>query len=368
MDFDFAERRRKLRKSLANQPTGMMLVTNILNVRYLTGFTGSSAWLLIDADREMLLSDGRYTQQIERECPGIEAHIRPLGATTHAFAAGVLQDFAAKEILVEADSMTRADGNRLSEKLDGVTLVDSSGLVESLRAVKDANEVAIIRHSIEINERVFLQLLSELKPATTESEIGFRLEALMREHGGEGCSFDPIVATGENSALAHYRPGNLTIGDSDFLLLDWGTKYQHYASDLTRMIWFGKSPTPRMEEIYEIVLAANLAAIESVRAGVKGQDVDAVARKLIADAGFGDQFSHSLGHGIGLEIHESPSLSTVSETVLEPGMVITVEPGIYVAGVGGVRIEDDVLVTETGCEVLSSLPKAFDSCLVSLGS
>ena len=364
MNFDFAERRRKLRTSLADQPAGTMLVTNLLNVRYLTGFTGSSAWLLIDAEREVLLSDGRYTQQIDRECPGIEARIRPLGATTHAFAAGLLQDFAATEILVEADSMTRADGNRLSEKLDGVTLVDSSGLVESLRAVKDADEVAIIRRSIEINERVFSQLLSELEPAMLESEIGFRLEALMREYGGEGCSFDPIVATGENSALAHYRPGKFAIGDSEFLLLDWGTQYRHYASDLTRMIWFSQSPTPQMQEIYELVLAANLAAIDSVRSGITGKEVDAVARRLISDAGFGEQFSHSLGHGIGLEIHESPSLSTVSDTVLKPGMVITIEPGIYVAGVGGVRIEDDVLVTETGCDVLSSLPKSFKSCCV----
>ena len=203
-------------------------------------------------------------------------------------------------------------------------------------------------------------MIENLAGDQSEAEIGFELENQMRKQGAEKCSFEPIVAAGPSSALAHYHGQRKSIGEHEFLLLDWGTQLDGYASDLTRMIFWGEID-PRMEEIYNVVLAAQTAAINEIREGAEFTAIDHAARSVIAEAGYGDQFSHGLGHGIGLEIHEHPFLSPAFQGKLEAEMVITIEPGIYLPGVGGVRIEDDVLVKPDGFEILSKLPRSFES-------
>lgn len=335
-----------------------LIVTSLPNVRYLTGFTGSSAVLLLSLTDAVIISDGRYVEQLAIQCPGLDAIIRPLGQTMRDVVVETMRSRFRGAFLFEMDTIGHALATFLIEKLDQ-PLVPSHQLVESVRAIKDETEIETIRQSIAINQEVFEEVCQWVEPDTTERDVAAEIEYRARRKGADGCSFEPIVAVGANAALAHYRPGNRKLNESPFTLIDWGVNFQGYASDLTR-IFVGGTVPDRYREIYDITLTAQKAAIEAVKPGVAAKDVDAVARGVIEAAGFGDQFSHSLGHGIGLEIHESPALSTTSEVVLQPGMVITIEPGIYLAGFGGVRIEDDVLVTETGAEVLSDLPKTLE--------
>jgi Xaa-Pro aminopeptidase len=242
--------------------------------------------------------------------------------------------------------------------------------VEKLRAVKDSSEVELIREAIAIAQQAFIAFRALLQPDCTEKELADGMEAHVRRFGGWTTSFHSIIAVGPRSALPHASPTNKRVSESPLLLVDWGANGRFYKSDLTRVLLTRRTsaffrpqerPTdPRLETIYRTVLQAQNQAIAKIRPGVKGGEVDAEARSVIAAAGFGDYFSHGLGHGLGLDVHEAPALRPKSETVLEPGMVVTVEPGIYLPDWGGVRIEDDVLVTPDGCEVLTSLPRDWD--------
>ena len=228
--------------------------------------------------------------------------------------------------------------------------------------VKDREEVAEIRRAIDQAERAFTVLRASLRPEQTEKEVADNLEHQMRLFGAKRASFESIVAVGPRAALPHARPTSQRIGASDFVLVDWGAD-SLYKSDLTRVLVTGKIP-PKLERIYGVVLKAQLRGIEAIRPGISCEEVDSAARKVIEDAGFGRNYGHGLGHGIGLDIHEGPRLGQGQKNILQPGMVVTVEPGIYLPGWGGVRIEDDVLVTKTGHEVLTSLPKQWsDACL-----
>ncbi len=239
----------------------------------------------------------------------------------------------------------------------------TSGLVEELRVVKDKEEIAEICLAARYAEKGFAVLRATLRPERTEKEVADELENQMRLFGAKGCSFPSIVAVGARAALPHARPTSQRIGEADFVLVDWGATAQQYKSDLTRVLVTGKI-SPKLERMYQVVLNAQKRAIAAVRPGLKGRDVDAVARGIIAKAGFGRYFGHGLGHGLGLDIHEAPRLAAASEQILKPGMVVTVEPGVYLPGWGGVRIEDDVLVTKTGCEVLTDVPKELDEVVV----
>lgn len=365
MKPEYPTRRDNLRLLLRNQTCQNFLVTNITNVGYLTGFSGSSAYLLVTPQEEILLSDGRYTEQIASECPDLEVEIRPVDSTMMKLLVDVLKKTAINKIQIESDSITRAFSNQLDTELPDVELFDSQGVISTLRAIKDNFEIETIKRSIEINEQVFTHLVDNLSADQTEKQLGHQLESQMRMRGAEKCSFEPIVAAGPSSALAHYHGRDVAIGEHEFLLLDWGTQFNGYASDLTRMIFWGQ-PHEKMAEIYTIVLAAQTAAIEAIRDGAELTHIDHAARSVIASAGYADQFNHGLGHGIGLEIHEQPFLSPAFEGKVAAGMVITIEPGIYLPGIGGVRIEDDVLVTESGFEVLSRLPKSLESANFSL--
>ncbi len=363
MDRPF-ERRQKLLHSLKNQPIGALLVSNETNVSYLTGFTGDSTFLLIGPNQCMLISDGRYTTQIAGECPGLEVYIRPQTETLIVAAAGVVKKAKLQKLGVEADHLSVTQFEQLKGNVKGLEACPLSGIVEELRQVKDAGELAEIRRAIRQAEKGFEVLRAQLRGEMTELQAAHILEQAMRAFGATGASFPPIIAVGARSALPHARPTAGLVSGADFVLIDWGASAASgYKSDLTRILVTGKI-SPKLEKVYRVVLKAQQAAIKSIRAGVRCCDVDAVARRVIEDAGFGKQFSHGLGHGIGLDIHEAPRLSKASEAPLKPGMIVTVEPGIYLEGWGGVRIEDDCLVTRDGCDVLTSVPKDFAQVIV----
>jgi Xaa-Pro aminopeptidase len=369
--FNFQKRLTQLQRKLAtgDQPVNF-LVSNLTNIYYLTGFTGSAGNLLITPDHTTLLTDGRYTTQVQQECSGIEIEIQRQGETLLESLGRVVKKSKLCDLAFEADATSKATFDALESKLPQVNLVGSSGIIESLRMIKDKNEIAAIRKSIGINERTFNVIRSQMTGEQTEREIGFNLEHQMRQFGASGCSFEPIVAVGPNAALPHATPGATRISENPVLLIDWGAQVDHYASDLTRALWVnsGKASkiSARFSKVYTTVLAAQLAAIEAIRPGAISSEVDGIARKIIEEAGFGKKFTHSLGHGIGLDVHEAPGLRSNQEIQLQPGMVVTVEPGIYIPDWGGVRIEDDILVTSDGCEVLSELPKQLDTCIVSV--
>jgi len=336
-----------------------MLVSNLVNIRYLTGFTGSNAFLLINDAQTIFLTDGRYVDQVASECPELETRIRPVDSTMTVLVTEALKSCGAERCLIEADSMTRGLWRDLDKELTGnIELQDSSGIVERLRAIKDAHELDSIRRSVEINEAAILATLSAYSSTWSELEFSWHLEREIRSRGGTGFSFDAIVAAGPKSALPHYYPSDGLIADQSILLIDWGTSFNGYASDLSRIAAVKDVP-PKILEIHKIVSDAKQAAIETLQDGVEIRTVDSAARKLIADAGYGDYFNHGLGHGFGLEIHETPFISPAFEGTLSAGMAITIEPGIYLPGIGGVRLEDDLLVTADGCERLNRMPDDF---------
>lgn len=366
MNAVFAPRRRKLRRQLKSTGASALLVTNIKNVNYLTGFTGSAGYLFVTPKSEILLSDSRYTSQLATQCPDLEIDIRDSSSTILDSVRRVAQAAKFKSILFESDSLTKSAYDEISSQLTGIELRSSTRIVENLRAIKDKSEIAAIRKSIRVNERAFEVIRSQLLPDQTERQIAHNLEHQMRAFGAKGCAFDPIVGVGPRAALPHGFPTQTKIGESPFVLIDWGAEVEQYLSDLTRMLITGKV-SAKFRKVYNVVLKAQTAAIRKIRPGVSAKTVDAAARKVIESAGFGNYFGHGLGHSFGLEIHEHPFLSPIHDVRLEAGMVITVEPGIYLPDFCGVRIEDDVLVTPDGHEVLSKLPKQIDECTVDLG-
>ncbi|QEG00065.1 putative peptidase [Stieleria maiorica] len=355
------DRIRKLSSQLATIEADAFLVTNEINVTYLTGFTGDSSSLLVHATGQTMLSDGRYTEQLEEECPGLAVAIKSPAEKPIDFFAEVVGGTGAARIAIEADQVTLAQVRQFKERLPEIQWVETTGVVSGHRMIKDAEEIDILRSAVRINERALQSILAKLGPDWTEQEIAYELEATIRRLGATGFSFEPIIGAGPGGAKPHYRSSLAVVGDYPTLLVDWGTKLGGYASDMTRSFHFGNPPA-RFLSAYEAVLESQLAAIDAIRPGVDASIVDAAARNVLKSAGLDEYFVHGLGHGVGLEIHEMPRLSAVSEDVLAPGMVITVEPGVYFGGEFGIRIEDDVLVTETGHEVLSQMPKGLDDC------
>jgi len=359
----FQKRRDRLRRTVRKQDFEALLVTDEVNVKYLTGFTGDSSFLLLGPKDDQILSDSRYTQQIEEECPGLDMAIRGPATTTIDLAAKTLGAAKLRDLGIETHSMTVAFRDRLDDALPSTSLAPSGGLVEELRMIKDREEIETLRCSIRIAARGFEVLRSTLSPEKTELQIRDELEFVMRGFGAQDRGFDSIVAVGPRAALPHAIPTSQRVEESGLLLVDWGAQYSHYISDLTRVLVTGKL-TPKLARIYNVVLAAQMKAIETIRPGATGEDVDAAARGVITDAGFGKRFQHGTGHGIGLQVHESPRMAEGCAVELRPGMVVTVEPGIYIPGWGGVRIEDDILVTRDGHEVLSrDVPKQLEEMI-----
>lgn len=356
----------RLAASLADIDVDALLVVNETNVRYLSGFTGDSSWLLIQPDgAATILSDGRYQVQLRQECPSLPAAIRPPGQKIGELFAEVASSQRLRRLGIEAGHVSIAMLRDWQEKLPETTWVETSAVVENLRAIKDEFEIATIRQSIAIAQQAYRTVTADFKPTKTEQDIYYELEATMRQLGAEGVSFHPIVAAEPSGALPHYRPGDMPLGECRTLLIDWGAKVDGYCSDLTRTLHrpgTKSANSDRFNAAYEAVLEAQLAAIAMIRDGVEGVAVDAAARSVLAKAGFAEAFSHGLGHGFGLQIHEDPRMGPACTDTLRSGMVLTVEPGVYFEGEFGIRIEDDLLVTDTGCELLSDLPKGLDDC------
>ncbi|MEK6248427.1 MAG: Xaa-Pro peptidase family protein [Planctomycetales bacterium] len=355
----FSTRRNKLRR-LVKKSAKSLLITNFTNVTYLTGFTGDDSYLLLMPKGEIMISDPRYTTQLQEECPDLDLEIRSAGTSILRSLCKLVGRAKIGQLGVEANSLTLAMYNHIGDAIPKVELVACHSLVEQLRCIKDKEEIRSLRAAVAVAERAFDAVRYSLRGELRERDVAHEIENRIRLLGGRGCSFPPIVAMGPRAALPHATPGEQRMDDHGLLLIDWGAdSADGYKSDLTRVLVTGKI-SPKLERIYRVVLKAQVRAIKAIRPGARGCDVDAVARKVIADAGFGKYFGHGLGHGLGLDIHEEPRLSAANTEPLKAGMVVTVEPGIYLPGVGGVRIEDDVLVTSDGHEVLTNVPKQWE--------
>ena len=344
----------RMRHKMHEEKIDAYVVIRPENGRYLSGFSGGEATLFITADKAFLLTDFRYIEQAKAQAPEFE--ILKTGQDHFAF----LQEIGDKSqrLGFEGDFVTYEDFGKLKDAFPEAELLSLPNLVSYLRSVKDQAEIETIRQAVKIADDAFANVIKSIEIGQTEAEIGLELEYSMRRAGASGGSFEFIVASGARSALPHGTASSKKIHFGEFLTMDFGAIYQGYCSDITRTVFLGE-PEEKHREVYEVVLAAQRAGIAAVAPGRTGKEVDAVARKIIEDAGYGDYFGHGLGHSVGLAIHEGPNLNMREERVLEPGMVITVEPGIYIPDWGGVRIEDIVLVTENGCEVLTQAPKEF---------
>jgi Xaa-Pro aminopeptidase len=349
------QRLSRLRNHFDEAGIDALLVFSPENRRYLSGFTGSSGYLLLTGEEALLFTDFRYTEQASAQAP--DCRIVKHGPKPFEDIAAYVRKQGIRALGFEQDHVTYATYKRVKNLLQQVSLVPASGLVERLRRCKDEAEIEIIREAAKIADAAFSHILSFLRPGVTEREVALELEMFMRKNGASGSSFETIVASGSRSSLPHGVASDKVLEKGDFVTLDFGAYYKGYCSDLTRTVSLGQPREERLKEIYEIVLQAQTHALSCIRAGMTGKEADALARDWIAERGYGEHFGHSLGHGIGLAIHEDPRLSSLSEDLLEPGMVVTVEPGIYLPNVGGVRIEDDVVITENGLEVLTHSPK-----------
>ena len=356
----YLSRQENLLRLIREAEVDALLVTSVVNVSYLTGFSGDSSFLLIGPSVRVLISDSRYQTQIAEECPGLEADIRTQKTKQEDQVKEVIGRARLSKLAIESHVMSADDFAKLTDAVKPLEIKPLTGKVEELRKVKDAEEVAEIRLAITQAERGFGMFRALLVGSMSERQAAHELEHAMRRIGADRAAFEPIVAVGDRSALPHYRPGDRHLDAASFVLVDWGAVTSSgYHSDLTRVLATGNVPA-KLQELHGVVLKAQLAGIAAIRPGAKLAEVDAVARNVIEEAGYGEFFGHGLGHGIGLHIHEEPRMNSVAEGELEAGNIVTVEPGIYLPGVGGVRIEDDVLVTPDGYEVLSSLPNGWE--------
>jgi Xaa-Pro aminopeptidase len=346
-----ASRTDRLVELLAERELDSLLVTNLVNVRYLTGFTGTNGACVVAPDERLFFTDFRYLEQASEQVRDFE-RLRA-GPKMLEDVAGRLRGRAG----FDDEQLTVAAHRRLAEKLpEGIELVPAGGLVERLRAVKDEGEIAAMAAAAEIATAAYDSLHERGLAGRTEREVAVELVRFMEDSGADAASFAPIVAAGAHGALPHAVPRDAEIPAGTLCVVDWGAQLDGYASDCTRTFATG-DVDPRDRGVYELVLRAQEAALAAVRPGPTGREVDAVARAIIDEAGHAEHFGHGLGHGVGLEVHEGPRLSKQGEDALGAGMVVTVEPGVYVPGAVGVRIEDLVIVTEDGGEVVSSLPK-----------
>lgn len=335
----------RLREKLSEKKVDAAIIVGRPNTLYLSGFTGSTSFLLISMDKAWLVVDFRYTIQARQQAfEGIE--VVEQEDSFHKTLNELMSQNKLKHIGFEGNTLTFTEYEQLTKKLTyGKTFVNLGGTVDQLRQIKDADEIERISQAVLLGDKVFDHIIRFIKPGLKETEISAEMEYIMRKLGAKGPSFETIVAAGHRSAMCHGTASDNSLKPGDALVLDFGVIYQNYCSDMTRTIFIGE-PHPELVKIYNIVKKAQLAVLDSLKPGMSGFEADKIARDIISDEGYGKAFGHSLGHGVGLEIHEDPRLSTKSEDVLVDGMVFTVEPGIYVEGLGGVRIEDMVVFVD----------------------
>ncbi|MFI3130983.1 M24 family metallopeptidase [Mammaliicoccus sciuri] len=335
----------KLREVMNEKGLEAVVILSPYNRRYLSGFTGTSGSLLITQDKSLLITDFRYIQQANDQAQDFEV-INQEGPMLSKIN-DLIKEGHYKNVGVESHLITYNEYQALNT--DAVELSSIESVIETIRMVKDEFEIKQIQKAADIVDETYEHILKWVKPGMTENEVNNEMEMFMRSKGATCSSFDTIVASGHRGALPHGVASNKVIEEGDMITLDFGALYEGYVSDVTRTFAIGE-PKEEMKKIYNIVLEAQLAALEQIKPGMTGKEADTIARDIIKSYGYGEQFGHSLGHGIGLEVHEGPALSQKSDIVLEENMCITLEPGIYVDGLGGVRIEDDVLVTKNGLQ------------------
>lgn len=357
--MDVAARIGRLNGLFVGAGCDALLVTNITNIRYLTGFTGSAGKLLVTSDRVILTTDGRYAtqscEQLEANDIDAEVEIGPVAEQHEALARAI--DGRVPRLGLEAGHATWAQQRELAELLPITSLVATDGLVEELRRIKDEGELARIERAANIADEALEATKARLLELPTEREFALELDFAMRRLGAADVSFETIVASGPNGAKPHARPSDRRIAPGELVVIDFGALVDGYHSDMTRTLCVGEPATPRLREMVEVVRVSQAAGVAAVRAGIGARDVDSVCRDVIAAAGYGDHFVHGTGHGVGLDIHEFPILSKTATANLETGFVVTVEPGVYLPDEGGVRIEDSVFVTPDGCRPLTNAPK-----------
>jgi Xaa-Pro aminopeptidase len=350
-----------LKEKIIKKGLDGLIITRLPNIRYLSGFTGSEALILISKDRFIFLTDFRYIEQAQEECKGLEIVERKKPAIKALV--NLVGKLRLKTVGFESEGLSFAQYSELKARIRKT--VPLKGLVEEMREVKEKEEIDLIKKAVKVSEAAFEKVLRDVQPGLTERQIANRLEYNMKESGADGTAFETICALGERASLPHAHPSDITLSEGVALLVDWGARWRLYNSDLTRVVFLNRI-TPQARKIYQIVKKAQSLAIEKVREGVTAREVDLVARKYIEGQGYGKCFGHGLGHGIGLEVHEGPRLYKTNKKPLKAGMVVTVEPGIYLPKWGGVRIEDMVLVKQDGCEIVSHAPKSLDSVILHL--
>lgn len=351
---DYLSRSGRIQDGLDAAGVDGLLITDLTNVRYLTGFSGTNGQVLVGPSQVIFLSDPRYEQRARELVRDAEIAIYPNRLTD--ILPGSLSAVGITRLGVEAGNLTMTQHEDLGARLEGVELVATKNVVERLRRTKDDEELALIRKAVAQADASFEWILDRITPGVSERALAFEIEAHMRQAGAEAVSFEPIVGSGPLSAHIHHTPGDRTLEKGDLVLLDFGCKISGYCSDLTRTVVLGAA-TDEQLDLYRLVLRAQEAALSAISFGAEAIACDRAARAVIQEAGHGERFGHGLGHGIGLDIHEQPTLNRISEDVLEPGNVVTVEPGVYLPGVGGIRIEDCVVVTAESCDVLGAAPK-----------
>lgn len=359
--MDHGGRQQSLRDSLSSQRLDALLVTHPPNLRYLCGFTGSSGVLLLTEKKAVFITDGRYTEQARAEVRTAQILIARRGPLAAAFAWLASHQKKGRrgpsKIGIESEHMTVAARSRLDAILPwGFRLREAPALVEQARMVKDHEEIACLRSAVLLGASLFDCALEVIRPGVRETVVAAEMEYAARKAGAEAMSFETIIASGGRSALPHGRASQAVIPGEGFVVCDFGVILSGYCSDMTRTVYVGR-PSAEARGVYQAVKQAQQAAVDAVRPGISVSEVDRAARKLLQKSGLAKYFTHSTGHGVGLEIHEAPRVAADQKEILQPGMVITIEPGVYVPGKWGVRIEDMVVVTESGCEVLTPTSK-----------
>lgn len=333
----------------------VLIIHSPKNRRYMTGFTGTAGIALISQTEQYFITDFRYVKQAEDQAKDFEV-IEHKEAIERKVAS-LIKEMNAKSVGFENDHLTYSEYERFNE-LISCELIPAGPMVEKLRMIKTEEELQILKESAKIADAAFEHILSFIKPGVREIDIATELEFFMRKQGATSSSFDIIVASGNRSALPHGVASSKTISEGEFVTMDFGAVYKGYCSDLTRTVAVG-SVSDSLREIYDIVLEAQMLALEKIKPKMNGKEADAIARDFILEKGYGNHFGHGLGHGIGLDIHEEPRLSPRSDMILKEGMVVTVEPGIYLPEVGGCRIEDDIVITSSGNKRLTTATKEF---------
>ncbi len=351
----------RLRDRLAEQGLDALLISHPQNRRYLSGFTGSAGYLLITTDATTIAVDFRYFDQVAQQAPNFRLH--PITSSElETWLPGLFAGLGGKEVGIESEHLSYAAYKQFTKTVgdlpqaDRPRLVATTGIVEKLRATKEPGELAAIQAAVDLGDAAFAHLSERLEPGWTEKEAAWEIEKYIREHGGDAVSFETIVAGGDWSALPHAYPRDRRLQEGEAIVIDMGVRLDGYCSDLTRTLFLGK-PDNQFRRVYDIVLAAQLAAEELIEAGMTGEQAHLLAHRVISEAGYGEEFGHGLGHGVGLEVHEAPRLGRNSSDVLTDGMVVTIEPGIYIKGWGGVRIEDLTVMENGRLRVLTRAPK-----------